>query len=234
MDISIIILAKNEERTIREYIESVLPFHAEIVVLDDHSSDKACEIARSLGARVESAPFNMAGFGEKRRLAAALATHDIVFHLDSDKRLTWELIQEIATNVSHMKTNEVIEIPRLTYLFNQPIRHCGWYPDYSRRIYNRKHTDFSNALVHETLSLLSIPFRAAFFFIKIYSLQLGFSDGKAGHRLPLANLSYEWSKYLCYMRLRMKKKVFFLPECGEGQGRTQSLGLLPVSVASPI
>lgn len=245
MDISVIILAKNEEKNIGDCIKSLAPLCAEIIVLDDHSSDKTCEIAKGLGARVESVPENVAGFGEKRQYATALATYDVVFHVDSDERLQEKLIQEIEESLSHLQDNEVIEIPRLTYLFGKPIRHCGWYPDYVRRIYNRKHTNFSKELVHESVplkkdsrvkrlktplihysyptlesyykkqaiypalwgrekvrqgkrtSLLSIPFRAMFFFIKTYFIRYGFLDGKAGLWLSLANMSYECSKYLC-------------------------------------
>ncbi len=245
MNISVIILARNEEKNVGDCIKSLAPLCAEIIVLDDHSNDKTCEIAKSLGARVESVPESVTGFGEKRQYATALATHDVVFHIDSDERLQEKLIQEIEECVSCMESNEVIEIPRLTYLFGKPIRHCGWYPDYVRRIYNRKHTNFSKELVHESVplkkdsrvkrlktplihysyptlesyykkqaiypvlwgrekarhgkrtSLLSIPFRALFFFIKTYFIRFGFLDGKAGLWLSLANMSYECSKYLC-------------------------------------
>lgn len=253
MKLSVIILAKNEEKNIKECIESVLPLQAEILVFDDHSTDRTCAIARELGARVEKAPDRFVGFGEKRRLATALASSDVVFHLDSDERVSLELVQEIETSVSRMQENEVIEMPRLTYLFGKPVRHCGWYPDYIRRIYNRKHTDFSETLVHESVvlkkdtvvkklktpvshysyptlesyykkqavypvlwgkekarrgkrtTLLSVPFRALFFFIKTYFIRLGFLDGKIGLWLSLANMSYECSKYLCLYEEQNRK-----------------------------
>lgn len=151
MELSVIILAKNEEANIKACIESVLPFKAEIIVLDDGSSDRTSELAKELGARVESVPKGVTGFGDKRRYATGLASHDVVFHLDSDERVQKELVHEIERELLHMSPNDIFMIPRLTYLFGKPIRHCGWYPDYVRRIYNRKHTDFSNVLVHESV-----------------------------------------------------------------------------------
>lgn len=253
MNLTVVILTKNEESNIRECISSVLPLRCEILVLDDHSSDHTCEIARSLGARVEAVPETVSGFGMKRQYASSLATHDLVFHLDSDERVNGELLFELNKVLEGLKSNTIIEIPRLTFLFSKPVRHCGWYPDHKRRIYNRLHTNFSQALVHEDVvlkkdsriirmknpilhysyptlesfykkqalypvlwgqekaikgkktGLLSIPFRAVFFFIKTYILRLGFLDGKTGLWLALANMSYECSKYLCLYEAQQKK-----------------------------
>lgn len=250
MKISVIILTKNEEANIKECIGSILDLDCEIIIFDDHSNDKTCEIAQNLGARVEKVPDGMVGFGEKRRYVTKLASEDVVLHLDSDERLTPKLIKQIEQCIDSLQENEVVEIPRLTYLFNKPVRHCGWYPDYKRRIYNRKHTDFSEALVHEdvvikkntllkklqapilhysyptlesfykkqalypvlwgqektkrhkTTSLISIPFRAFFFFLKTYVLRLGVLDGKIGLWLSIANMNYECSKYLCLYELQ--------------------------------
>ena len=254
MKLTVIILTKNVENQIEDCIKSVQPLDAEILILDDHSSDKTCSIALALGAKVSPVPDDMTGFGPKRQYAVSLATNDLVFHLDSDERVTPHLIAELKSCTKALKSSSIIEIPRLTYLFSKPVRHCGWYPDHKRRIYNRKHTNFSAALVHEDVekkkdselirlknpllhysyptlasfykkqalypvlwgeekalkhkqvSLLSIPFRAMFFFFKTYFLRLGFLDGKTGLWLALANMSYECSKYLCLYEASQKKK----------------------------
>jgi glycosyltransferase involved in cell wall biosynthesis len=52
-DVHAIILTRNEERHIQRCIESIKPFVASILVLDSHSTDRTCEIALGLGARVE-------------------------------------------------------------------------------------------------------------------------------------------------------------------------------------
>ena len=51
VDVSVLILARNEERNIKECIESC-SFANDIVIIDDGSTDKTKEIAESLGARV--------------------------------------------------------------------------------------------------------------------------------------------------------------------------------------
>ncbi len=252
MNLTVVILTKNEENNIKECIRSILPLNCEILVLDDHSSDQTCEFARQLGARVEAVPDSISGFGMKRVYATSLASHDLIFHLDSDERVDDKLILELRQTLKEITTDTVVELPRLTFLFSKPVRHSGWYPDHKRRIYNRQHTNFSQALVHEDVilrqdskilrlnnpilhysyptlesffkkqafypvlwgqekakkhkrtSLISIPFRAVFFFFKTYILRLGFLDGKAGLWLAIANMSYECSKYLCLYEAQKK------------------------------
>lgn len=244
MDLTVIVLTCNEERNIRQCLESALPLGAQILVLDEHSTDGTCSIARAMGARVIDVPAGVKGFGPKRRYAVSKSSTDLVLHLDADERLTPELIAELKSILPSLERDSVVAIPRLTYLFGTPIRHCGWYPDRKRRLYDRSHTDFDEKLVHEDVPLpegsrvvtlthpllhysypmledfwrkqgsypvlwgrdrasrgkrcmlVSIPFRALFFFIKTYVIRMGFLDGRAGLWLSIANMGYEASKYL--------------------------------------
>ena len=50
--LSVVILTKNEEDQIADCIKSVVNWVDEVVVVDDESSDKTVEIAKSLSARV--------------------------------------------------------------------------------------------------------------------------------------------------------------------------------------
>ena len=50
--VSVLILAKNEEKFIGACIRSVLDFAGEVVVIDDGSTDATAQISRELGASV--------------------------------------------------------------------------------------------------------------------------------------------------------------------------------------
>ena len=153
MELTVIILTHNEESRIRDCIQSAMQFASQILVLDEQSTDNTCSIARSLGARVIDVPADVKGFGPKRRFAVSKAATNLVLHLDSDERITTQLAAEIKDLAPKLHENTVLEIPRLTYLFGTPIRHCGWYPDFKRRLYDRRHTDFDEKLVHEDVPL---------------------------------------------------------------------------------
>jgi glycosyltransferase involved in cell wall biosynthesis len=96
--ISVLIPARNEERGIAACLESVLAscrVEIEVIVLDDHSTDRTSEIVRELMAkdsriRLESAPELQAGWCGKQAACYALsrlARCDIFTFLDADVRL---------------------------------------------------------------------------------------------------------------------------------------------------
>ena len=75
--ISLLILAKNEERNIKECIESC-PFADEIIVIDDNSDDKTKEIAESLGAKVINRSMN-GDWGGQQTFAIQQASCEWIF-----------------------------------------------------------------------------------------------------------------------------------------------------------
>ena len=88
LPISVIIPAYNSETTIARAIESVLAqpegFRpAEILVVDDHSTDRTAEIAGELGARVIRHEVNR-GAASARNTAAAAAAQPWLALLDAD------------------------------------------------------------------------------------------------------------------------------------------------------
>jgi len=82
MKITVVIPAKNEERTIEEIIIRCKPFSDEIILVDGHSKDKTVEIAENSGARVIYD--HKKGKGEALRCAITAATGDIIVFIDAD------------------------------------------------------------------------------------------------------------------------------------------------------
>ena len=65
----------------------------EIVVVDSHSTDDTVAIARAKGVRVEARDWP--GWVDQKNYAAGLASHDWIFSLDADERVTPALADEI-------------------------------------------------------------------------------------------------------------------------------------------
>lgn len=125
--LSVLILAKNEEKNIAACVTSAL-FADEIIVIDDSSTDKTAEIARSLGAKVVQRAMN-GDWGGQQTFAIQQATSRWVFFLDADERFTPELAEETKRAVA--KDEPIAyKVPRLNYFLGEVVRHCGWYPDY--------------------------------------------------------------------------------------------------------
>jgi glycosyltransferase involved in cell wall biosynthesis len=92
--ISVVIITFNEEQNIRNCLLSVQGIASETLVLDSGSTDNTVRIAKALGARVETHPFD--GHIQQKNRAKDMATHDWVLSLDADERLSPTLTESIA------------------------------------------------------------------------------------------------------------------------------------------
>ena len=145
--LSVVIITKNEEDFIEEAIKSA-QFAEEVVVVDNFSVDKTCEIAKKLGASVIQQEW--LGFGAQKNLAVSLASNEWVFVLDSDERITKELKSEIIETLKN-PLFDGYQIARLNSFFGKNIKSCGLYPDYSIRLFSRLKGKFENVPVHESV-----------------------------------------------------------------------------------
>ncbi len=146
-DISVVMITKNAERKLEQCLSSLVSF-SEVIIYDNGSTDKTLEIAKGFN-NVKVFEGDFFGFGETKKHATSLSSHDWVFSLDADEVMTEALVEEL-TNMS-LEEETVYQVRRDNYYRGKHIKCCGWYPEYIVRLYNRGNTDFSNAKVHETI-----------------------------------------------------------------------------------
>lgn len=105
-DISVIILAYNEEIHIRRCIENIRPIIKDIFVVDSYSTDHTVAIAKESGAAVFQNKWEQS---YARQFNWALEKLPIqtewVLRLDADEWLTDELVQEIAEKLPDIGTD---------------------------------------------------------------------------------------------------------------------------------
>ena len=147
--ISVVILVKNAERTIKECLEALRDFN-EIILLDNLSDDQTLEIAKKF-ANVRIYQSDFIGFGALKNLAISYAKNNWILSIDSDEILEKELLDEIKTIKLQEKT--FYSFSRKNYYNNRWIKGCGWYPDYVKRLFNKTEISFDDALVHEGLRI---------------------------------------------------------------------------------
>lgn len=145
--ISVVIITKNEAPNIGDCISSIKDAAEEIIVVDAESSDDTEKIAKVLGAKVIVRAWK--NYGDQRNFGAKQASNDWILAIDADERLSPELVQEIKT--TKLDQQKVYTISIKTNYLGKWIKHCGWYPNYKKRIYNRKVAEWSKELVHENL-----------------------------------------------------------------------------------
>ena len=141
---SVLILTLNEEKNLPACIASATGCE-DIVVLDSGSTDRTCELALSLGARVHRRPFD--SFAGQRNHAQ----HNIffrnswVFHLDADERLTPALIEEcLEASEMNPPVDGCFVAPRMLWQ-GQWLPRCTDFPAYQARFVRAPTFEFIQA-----------------------------------------------------------------------------------------
>ncbi|MFQ6007400.1 MAG: glycosyltransferase family 2 protein [Candidatus Zixiibacteriota bacterium] len=150
MELSVVIITKNEERNIARCLESV-KWADEIIVIDDHSTDRTREIASRYGAQVYTIPWR--GFGQAKREGVRRAQGDWILSIDADEEVSSELAGEIRRILSNGTPFAGFYLSRKTNFLGRWIHHSGWYPDPVLRLFQKKQGNFSEAAVHEKVLL---------------------------------------------------------------------------------
>ena len=150
MKITATIITFNEAEHIRAACESVA-WADEIVVVDSESTDATREIAERCGARVIINPWP--GFSAQKQFAVDSASHDWIFSLDADERVSPELKQSIIALRGQDQSTRAdgYRVARRAFYMGRWIRGGGWYPDYQLRFFNRNRGHWRERLIHESV-----------------------------------------------------------------------------------
>src|SRR5574341_817405 len=150
--VSAYVIAYNEEPNIRACLESIAGWVDELIVVDSYSTDATEPISREFTGKVYQHEFK--GFGRLRNEAVAHTTHEWVFSLDTDERVTPELRDEIRRILKSGPRADAYFVPRRSYFLGRWIRHSGWYPDYRQpQLFHRDRMRYRDDMVHEGFEL---------------------------------------------------------------------------------
>ena len=145
LQISIAIITFNEENNIKDTLDSIKDFH-EIIVVDSYSTDKTIEICKEFTARVYQHEWE--GYAKQKQKAVDYASGPWVLILDADERMTPELKNEITGKINDSAYNGYY-IPRKNYFLGKWIRHSGWWPDHTLRLFKKEVSHLEQREVHE-------------------------------------------------------------------------------------
>ena len=144
MKITANIITLNEEKNIEAVIKSVQKVCDEVLVVDSLSSDRTCEIAESLGAKVVKQEY--LGDGMQKAFGAPLAKYDWILSIDADERLDVNATEAIKNIDLESTKYEAFSFARKTYVGKAFIK--LWYPDRVTRLYNRAKCGYTTAGGH--------------------------------------------------------------------------------------
>lgn len=142
--ISVVIIAKNAESTIKECLESLILFD-EVILYLNNSTDNTKDIALNfLNVKIIEGEF--VGFGNTKNIASTYSSNSWILSLDSDEILNDKLIYNILeSDFSNIKNLFILKRDNY-FLGAKTISN-----DFIVRIYNKDYTSFNKKMVHEKI-----------------------------------------------------------------------------------
>ncbi|MDO8890792.1 MAG: glycosyltransferase family 2 protein [Sulfurimicrobium sp.] len=142
---SVVLITLNAAQQLEACLQSVQTSD-EIVVVDSGSNDDTQAIALKYGARFISQEW--LGFGPQKQFAVEQARNDWVLCLDADERISENLRHSIIAALSQSEFH-AYRMPRSNRFMGRYLRHGEGYPDWSLRLFDRRHACWSADMVHE-------------------------------------------------------------------------------------
>ena len=149
--ISACIITRDEEDRLPDCLTS-LDWCDEILVVDSHSTDRTREVAALHGARVIERDWP--GHVGQKEFAVREASHDWVFCIDADERVSKELAEAIqARRRAGFGGVAGFSVPRLSSYLGHWIRHGTWYPDRKLRLFDRRRGGWGGRDPHDRVEV---------------------------------------------------------------------------------
>ncbi len=126
--LGVVTICFNEQADLPGFLDHLLPWVDEIVIVDDGSTDRTAEIARSAGPHVRflanpRAPGEF--FSHQRNKGIAAARSDWLLHMDVDERVPPALAREIRAALPDAG-KDGYRYRRLNHFLHRPMRGGGW------------------------------------------------------------------------------------------------------------
>ncbi len=148
MEISVVIITKNEAHIIANTLQSLQAVTNDIVIVDSGSTDETVAICKKFNAVVIETDWS--GYGINKNKGIDAAKNDWILSLDADEAIDAGLQQSLL-QLALTNSNEVFNIRFKNFFCNKWIRFGEWGFDWHIRLFNRKKVQWNNVAVHENL-----------------------------------------------------------------------------------
>lgn len=154
--LSTIVLTKNEEKNIKECLESIKNLGDELIgdeliIVDTFSSDRTVEIVRKFTNNIYQIRFD-GDFSKLRNYALDHSKGEWILFVDADERVS-DNLRKILPSLLRTNKYEGYLIPRRNYINKNEWLHYGlFYPDYQLRLFRNRGVRYSGR-IHEFPSI---------------------------------------------------------------------------------
>jgi len=141
MDLTAIVLTKNEESNIIDCLETIL-FCSEIIIIDDNSTDRTTDLIKEFAkthkkVKIFTRELGI-DFSAQRNFGIEKASNDWIFFVDADERILRDLATEIKENVTQNTSYSGFLIPRRDYMWGKELMHGETGNIKLLRLFNKK------------------------------------------------------------------------------------------------
>jgi len=148
--ISILVPTFNEEKNIRDCLESV-KWADEIVIVDSYSYDNTVKIAREYTDKILQHEY--INSASQKNWAIPQLSNEWIMIVDSDERVTPELKEEILKVLTDGTSYNGFYIYRKNHFLAKEIKHCGWNKDKCLRLFRKGMGKYQEREVHADIIL---------------------------------------------------------------------------------
>lgn len=152
--IAAIILTKDEEKHIERCINSLKGVCDEIIVIDSFSTDRTCDIAEAMGAKVYKNPWKNYATQFNYGVYNCNIKSAWIWRIDADEFLEGNI--GIAVKKALKECNDDVNgvyIRKRIDFIGKPLLHGGWYPSYHLKIFRNGHGDCENRWMDEHIRI---------------------------------------------------------------------------------
>ena len=146
-NISVVVLAKNNENTIKNTLKSLEAF-SDVVVYDNGSTDNTLNIINEFN-NVNLIQGEFKGFGWTKNKAASYAKNDWIVIIDSDEVIDSILLETLKTK--KLDEKKVYQLNFKAFYKDIQVKYCGWNNQKIKRVYNKSFTSYNSNDVHEDI-----------------------------------------------------------------------------------
>jgi glycosyltransferase involved in cell wall biosynthesis len=148
--VSAILHTLNEIENIEDCLRSV-EWADEIYVIDAFSKDGTVELIRETFPHVRLEQREYLGAAATKNYAMDRATHDWIYVIDADERVTPKLRDELLRTLNGDLTLWAYSVGRLNFMLGRTVRFSGLQRDRVTRLFHRGHARYPNKRVHADL-----------------------------------------------------------------------------------
>ena len=133
MSISVVVVAKNSEKTILQTLGSV-QFAEEVILVDIKSTDQTKKLAQKYCTKILEYPKDSRFVEPVRNYALSQAKKEWILILDADEEIPAILAKKLQ-EIDQKDLGDLYYLPRKNMVMGDWLQHTGWWPDHQLRFF---------------------------------------------------------------------------------------------------